>query len=89
MRTMSFAEFRAKCAQTLDAVVGDAEPVEITRAGDESVVIVSKRDYESLLETAYLLRNPANARRLLASIERLERGEGTVRDLACRYHYET
>jgi antitoxin YefM len=44
-------------------------------------VIVSKRDYESLVETAYLLRSPANARRLLASIERLEAGGGTVREL--------
>ncbi|BCJ28051.1 hypothetical protein Asera_21590 [Actinocatenispora sera] len=44
-------------------------------------MIVSLDDYESLKETAYLLRNPANARRLLASIERLERGEGSQRDL--------
>jgi antitoxin YefM len=45
------------------------------------VVIVSLEDYESLKETAYLLQNPANARRLLASIERLESGAGQVREL--------
>lgn len=78
---MTYSESRARYAETLDAVVNDAEPVVITRAGHEPVVIVSKRDYESLVETAYLLRSPANARRLLASIERLERGKGTVRDL--------
>ncbi|WP_442814441.1 hypothetical protein [Streptomyces sp. NBC_01198] len=39
-------------------------------------------DYESLKETAYLLRSPANARRLLASIDELETGGGTVRKLA-------
>jgi antitoxin YefM len=33
-------------------------------------------------EAAYLLRSPANARRLLASIDRLEAGEGVERDLA-------
>jgi hypothetical protein len=38
-------------------------------------------EQESLKETAYLLRNPANARRLLGSIERLESGLGTVHDL--------
>lgn len=81
MKTMTYSESRARYAETLDAVVNDAEPVVITRAGHEPVVIVSKRDYESLLETAYLLRSPANARRLLASIERLEQGKGTVRDL--------
>ena len=81
MKTMTYSESRARYAETLDAVVNDAEPVVITRAGHEPVVIVSKRDYESLVETAYLLRSPANARRLLASIERLERGRGKVRDL--------
>ncbi len=37
----------------------------ITRAGHEPVVIVSLADFESLRETAYLMRSPANARRLL------------------------
>jgi Txe/YoeB family toxin of toxin-antitoxin system len=50
--------------------------VVITRAGHEPVVIVSLADYESLKETAYLLRSPENARRLLGSIERLEAGRG-------------
>jgi antitoxin YefM len=46
------------------------------------VVIVALDDYESLKETAYLLKSPENARRLLASIDRLEHGGGTERDLA-------
>ena len=52
-----------------------------TRAGHEPVVIVALADYESLKETAYLLRSPENARRLLASIDRLEHGGGIERDL--------
>jgi antitoxin YefM len=82
MRTMSYSESRAKYAETLDSVVNDREEVIITRAGHEPVVIVSLEDYQSLKETAYLLRSPENARRLLASIDRLENGGGTVRDLA-------
>ena len=82
MRTMSYSESRARYAETLSAVVDDREEVVITRAGHDPVVMVSLDDYESLKETAYLLRNPANARRLLASIERLEAGDGTTRDLA-------
>jgi antitoxin YefM len=46
------------------------------------VVILSLDDYQSLKETAYLLRSPENARRLLASIARLESGEGTERELS-------
>lgn len=81
MRTMTYSESRAHYAETLSAVVNDREEVVITRAGHEPVVIVSLADYESLKETAYLLRNPANARRLLGSIERLESGHGDAHDL--------
>jgi antitoxin YefM len=81
MRTMTYTESRAKYAETLNAVVDDREEVIITRAGHDPVVIVSLDDYESLKETAYLLRSPENARRLLASIDRLEAGHGSVRDL--------
>lgn len=82
MRTMTYSESRAKYAETLNSVVNDREEVVITRAGHDPVVIVSLDDYESLKETAYLLRNPENARRLLASIDRLEAGSGSVHGLA-------
>ena len=82
MKTLSFSESRAKYAQTLDAVVADREEVVITRVGHEPVVIVSLTEYESLKETAYLLRSPRNAERVLDSIDRLERGEGSAQPLA-------
>jgi antitoxin YefM len=82
MRTMSYTESRANYAETLNAVVNDREEVIVTRAGHEPVVIVALDEYESLKETAYLLRSPENARRLLASIDRLESGGGSVRELA-------
>lgn len=81
MKTMTYSHSRAHYAETLDAVLDDREEVVITRAGRESVVIVSLADYESLKETAYLLQNPANARRLLSSIERLESGQGAEGEL--------
>src|ERR1022692_1932116 len=82
VKTMTYSESRAHYAETLNAVVDDREEVVITRAGHEPVVIVALADYESLKETAYLLRSPENARRLLASIDRLEHGGGAERDLA-------
>ena len=81
MKTMTYTESRANYADVLNAVVDDREEVVITRAGHEPVVIVSLDDYESLKETAYLLRSPENAQRLLASIERLESGRGVQQDL--------
>ena len=82
MRTMTYSETRAHFAEVLNRVADDREEVVVTRSGREDVVIVSREDYESLRETAYLLRNPANARRLLAAVRRLEDGGGEVHDLA-------
>ncbi|GAB7003035.1 YoeB-YefM toxin-antitoxin system antitoxin YefM [Nocardioides sp. AN3] len=81
MKTLSYTESRARYAEVLDSVVNDREEVVITRAGHEPVVIVSLEDFESLRETAYLMRSPANARRLLDAMERLESGDGEARDL--------
>ena len=81
MKTMSYTESRARYADVLDGVVDDREEVVITRAGREPVVMVSLEDYQSLRETAYLMKSPANARRLLDSMERLEAGKGEVHDL--------
>ena len=81
MKTMSYTESRARYAQVLDDVVNNREEVVITRAGHESVVIVSLEDFESLRETAYLMRSPANARRLLDAMERLEAGAGEAHEL--------
>lgn len=81
MRTMSYTESRARYAEVLDSVTDDREEVVITRAGHEPVVIVSLEDYESLRETAYLMRSPANARRLLDAMERLEGGAGEAHKL--------
>jgi antitoxin YefM len=79
---MTYSESRARYAETLNSVVEDREEVIITRAGHEPVVIVSLEDYQALKETAYLLRSPENARRLLTAIDRLESGGGIIRDLA-------
>lgn len=79
---MTYSESRARYAEVLDSVVDDREEIVITRAGREPVVIVSLDDYESLKETAYLLRSPENARRLLGAIERLEAGQGTPHELS-------
>jgi len=81
MKTLSYSQSRQSYAAVQAAVVSDREEVNVTRAGHESAVIVSLNDYQSLKETAYLLQNPANARSLLNSIERLESGRGVEHSL--------
>ena len=51
----------------------------VSRRGN--AVIMSKDDYDALTETAYLLRNPANAERLLEAVERARLGEFEQHDL--------
>jgi antitoxin YefM len=80
MRATTVSALRTNLARTLDAVVDDKEEVVIARERG-SAVIVDLREYESLKETAYLLRSPANARRLFRSIEQLDRGEGEAHRL--------
>lgn len=82
MDAISYTAARANLASTMDRVCEDHEPLIITRNGDQSVVMVSLEDYKALEETAYLLRNPANAKRLLAATAQLDAGKGKVRKLA-------
>lgn len=78
---MGYTESRSRYAEVLDSVVDDREEVIITRSGHEPVVIVALDEFESLRETAYLMRSPANAHRLLDAMERLEAGEGKAHEL--------
>jgi len=82
MDSISYTKARAQLAKTMDDVCENHEPVIITRSGEASVVMLSLEDYKSLEETAYLLRSPKNARRLIEAIAELERGGGAERDLA-------
>ena len=78
MTVITYTAARENLASTMDRVCADHDPVIITRNRDQAVVMLSLDDYESLQETAYLLRSPANAKRLIASIESLN-AEDTVR----------
>jgi antitoxin YefM len=79
MNAVTYSQARENLAETMDKVCDDHSPIIITRKNERSVVMISLEDYEALEETAYLLRSPKNARRLLESIADLEAGGGIVR----------
>jgi antitoxin YefM len=81
MATITYSEVRSRLAETMEKVCDDHVPIIITRKNSRSVVMISLDDYEAMEETAYLLRSPKNARRLLESIAELESGGGTEREL--------
>jgi antitoxin YefM len=81
MNAVTYSQARRDLAKTMDKVCDDHSPVIITRKSQRSVVMIALEDYQALEETAYLLRSPKNARRLLESIVELESGGGTEREL--------
>ncbi len=66
----------------MDKVWENHDPVLITRKRDQAVVMMSLEDYESLEETAYLLKSPANAKRLTEGIAQLEAGKSKLKKLS-------
>lgn len=75
MTTLSYTEARGRLASIWDKTIETREPVTFSRRGKESVVMLPLDEWRSMEETAYLLRSPANARRLLSSLDRINRGE--------------
>ena len=82
MKALTYTAVRSNLAKTMKEVCDDHDPVIITRKQHDAVVMMSLEDYEALNETAYLLQSPKNTRRLLESIEELEKGKGKERKLA-------
>jgi antitoxin YefM len=82
MDAITYSAARANLASTMDRVCNDHEALIITRNGEQSVVMLSLEDFQALEETAYLLRSPANAKRLLAAAAQLAAGKGTERELS-------
>lgn len=82
MNAITYTTARANLASTMDRVCNDHEAMIITRNGEQAVVMLSLEDYNALEETAYLLRTPPNAKRLLAAVTQLNAGKGVERKLA-------
>jgi antitoxin YefM len=74
----TYASLRANLAGVLDRVAEDREVVVVHRKRGPDVALIAAEELASLMETAHLLRSPANARRLMAASRRAERGNGTV-----------
>ena len=80
----SYTDARANLARLLDRVTQDREIVVINRRGQEDVAMIAASELSTLVETAYLLRSPRNAQRLLEAMRRSLAGEiplATVQEL--------
>jgi antitoxin YefM len=74
----TYTTLRAGLAGFLDQVTDDREVVFVRRRGARDVAILPADELAGLMETAYLLRSPKNAERLLGALRRAEKGEGKI-----------
>jgi antitoxin YefM len=82
MLATNYSNARQNLAKYCDEAVQNSETVVITRRSDENVVLMSQAEYNNIVENLYIRSNAYNYRRILESIDQLERGKGTVRELA-------
>ncbi len=76
MELTTYTNFRQNLKSYLDTVYQTHEPLIVTRTHGEDVVVLSKKDYTSIMETFYLLRSPGNAKRIFESLSDLDVGKG-------------
>ena len=77
----TYTSAREQLASLLDRVIKDREVVIIKRRASEDVAMIAADELASLTETAYLLRSPQNAERLLAALGRALKNEGNAQSL--------
>jgi antitoxin YefM len=81
MSNVSYTDFRQHLAKYMDDVWDSRAPLRVTRQNARSVILLSEEEYESMVETLHLLRSPANAERLLRSIDSADAGRMSEHDL--------
>lgn len=78
----TYSQARAQLATLMNRVTNDREVVVVKRRDHPPVAMIAADELASLMETAHLLRSPANAERLLAALGRARQGSGRTKTVA-------
>ncbi len=79
---VSYSHAREHLAEIWNEVEDTRDVAVLQRRGHEDMALIPADELASLRETAYLLRSPTNAARLLAALTRARRGKTRHQDLA-------
>jgi antitoxin YefM len=82
----TYTSARENLASLLDRVTKDREVVIIQRRGSDDVAMISADELASLTETAYLMRSPQNAERILSALARALKNQGKPQALETLRH---
>ena len=81
MNAITYTDLRKNLKTFMDQVYDDHEPIIVTRKNNQNLILISIEDYNSLLETDYLLSNSANEKRLLESLAKARTGKSFYKDI--------
>lgn len=81
MRTTNYSELRNNLKSYLDQVINDSEPLIVHRSGNESVVVISLEEYNSIKETEYIMKSPVMMDIIRKGDEEIKNGGGTIVDI--------
>lgn len=81
MRTVNYSELRNNLKSYLDGVINDSEPLIVHRSGNESVVVISLEEYNSIKETEYIMKSPTMMDVIRKGDEEIKNGGGTSVDI--------
>lgn len=81
MRTANYSELRKNLKSYLDGVINDSEPLLVHRSGNESVVVISLDEYNSIKETEYIMKSPVMMDIIREGEDEIKRGGGEKADI--------
>lgn len=81
MEKISYSYARQHLSSILDQIVNDSEVFCINRKNSKEIIMLEKDHYDSLVETAYLLRSPRNAKQLFKAMKESKQNLGVKIEL--------
>ena len=76
MKTATFTDFRQNLKKYFDSVIDDSDAVIINREGGSGIVIMSLDEYNSLVETEYIMSSAETMKRIKAGTQSIAEGRG-------------
>ena len=82
MRTANYTELRKKLKEHIDAVIADNDALIVDRGNNTGVVMISLEEYNSIMETEYIMSSPNVLADIQQSLQEISEGKGIEVNLA-------